>query len=146
VNLIVIDLIPALLSWEGRDRSQAPSTAPNAMAAIEHLASHFELTGIADAGHTGAGLRHHLERDHLALYFSSIGTSAPFGPSLSPRVLRRLTAAMKLRPSSAVVVTARPTVAADMTAARIRTVGTTHEEFEFVDEAVETLLSGRFSP
>jgi hypothetical protein len=146
VHIVVIDLIPALLTWEGRDRSGEPSAAPNAAAALEHLASHFEIAGIADAGHTASGLRRHLERDHLAIYFSSIGTTAEFGPSVSPRVVRRLVAALKLGLPNVVVVTARPDVAAAMTAARIRVVRTSHADFETADEAVEALLGGRVNP
>lgn len=146
MHLVVIDLIPALLSWEGRDRSSEPSVATDAVGALEHLSSHFGIAGVADAGHTSKSLRTHLEREHLAVYFESVGTSAEFGPTVSPRIVRRLARAIRLDVRELVVVTARPQIASGMKASRIRTVLTRHHEFGNVDEAVEALLSGRVSP
>lgn len=120
--------------------------ADGAAGALEHLASHFGLAAVADAGHTASGLRAHLERENLALYFESVASSAEFGPTVSPRVVRRLARAIRLGPRDFVVVTARPSIAAELRASRIRTVLTTHDEFGTVDAAVEALLGGRVSP
>jgi hypothetical protein len=146
VHLVVIDLIPALLSWEGRDRSAEPSVAVDAIGALEHLSLHFGIAGVADAGHTSEALRVHLEREHLAVYFESVGTSAEFGPTVSPRVVRRMARGMRLGLRDLVLVTARPAIATGMKSARVRTVLTSHDEFGAVDEAVEALLGGRVSP
>ena len=146
MHLVVIDLIPALLSWEGRDRSGEPSVAAGAAAALEHLASHFGITGMSDAGRTSSRLRAHLERDGLESYFESVGTCAEFGPTVSARVVRRLASSIKLRMRDLVVITARPGVAADLRSSRIRTVLTTHDTFNTVDDAVEALLNGRATP
>lgn len=146
MHLVVIDLVPALLSWEGTDPTGDPSIADDAAGALEHMASHFALTGIADAGHTGGRLHALLDREDLAGYFETIGSSAEFGPRVSPRVLRRLAAAIKTAPRDLVFVTARPRLGRDTAAARIRTVVTSHTEFGTVDAEVEALIAGRVSP
>jgi hypothetical protein len=146
MHLVVIDLVPALLSWEGRELAADPSIAGDAAGALEHMASHFALTGIADAGHTRERLHALLEREDLAGYFETIGSSAEFGPRVSPRVLRRFAAALKTTPRDLVFVTARPGLGGDIAAARIRTVVTSHAEFGTVDEEVEALIAGRVSP
>ncbi|HUG75560.1 MAG TPA: hypothetical protein VMM81_07825 [Acidimicrobiia bacterium] len=146
MHLVVIDLIPALLSWEGRDRSGEPSVAPGAADALEHLASHWAVTGVADAHRGSARLRAHLEREALDGYFESVGSSAEFGPLVSARVVRRLAAALKIRTRELVVVTARGAVAEDLRINRIRCVLTSHAEFGTVDNAVEAMLSGRVTP
>jgi hypothetical protein len=146
MHLVVIDLIPALLSWEGRDRSGEPLVATDAAGALEHLASHWAVTGVADAHHGSSHLRALLEREALDGYFESVGSAAEFGPLVSARVVRRLAAALKVRTRELVVVTARPSVAADMRINRIRCVLTSHAEFGSVDSAVEAMLSGRVTP
>lgn len=146
MRLVIIDLIPALLSWEGRDRGGEPTVAPDAVGAIEHLASHFSISGIVDAGRAPAEMRRHLERDHLDVYFESIGSSAEFGPVVSARVIRRLAASIKLTHRDLTVVTARPSLAAGLRAERFHTVMTSQAEFATVDTAVERALEGRFTP
>lgn len=146
MHLVVVDLIPALLSWEGRDRSGEPAVASGAADALEHLASHWAVTGISDAHRGSADLRVHLQREGLDGFFESVGSSAEFGPVVSARVVRRLCTALKIRTRDLVVVTARSSVAADMRVSRIRCVLTSHADFGTVDSAVEALLSGRVTP
>lgn len=146
MHLVVIDLIPALLSWEGRNRTSEPSVAVEAAAALEHLASHFALSGIVDAGNPAAELRQILDREHIGVYFESIGTTAEFGPELSARVIRRIAAALRLTSRDLILVTARLPAARAARAARVRTVVTTHDAFGTVDAAVESLLGGHLNP
>jgi len=94
VRLVVIDLIPALLVEEGRD-SLAPVEEPAVLVeALEDLYADFRLAAIADADLTGVALRDALERIEAAPLFESIGTSAGFGPQVTPRVVRRVAAAL----------------------------------------------------
>ena len=146
MRLVVIDLIPALLSWEGRDLSTEPSVVPGAEDTLEHLFSHYRLAAIADAGWSGADLRTILEDEGLGGLFESVGTSADFGPAVSPRVVRRLASTVGVPADLLVFVTAREPVAEAVSAAGIAVVHTTWETFEHVPEAVADLIGDRFSP
>lgn len=145
MHLVVVDLIPALLSWEGRDRSGEPDAAPEAAHALGHLFDHFQMIGVADAGQTAAGLRAHLEREGLGQFFDAVITTSAHGPQVSARTVRRITqaAAKGERP---IVVTARRGVAEDLSRGRIAVVVTTHAEFEGVTEAVFAIADGRVNP
>jgi FMN phosphatase YigB (HAD superfamily) len=146
VRLVVIDLIPALLSWEGRDRSSDPDVPPEAAHALDHVYSRFRIAGIADARESTADLRTHLEREDLAVYFDSVATCAEFGPAVSPRVVRRVVAAMGGPDDRTVFVTAREHLVASFGAARIPVVFTSQQDFAGVPIAVEELLDGRVNP
>lgn len=143
MRIVVIDVIPALLSWEGRDRSADPLLAPDADEAIPHLHSHYRLIGITDAGISRLELTDALERTHLAGYFDSITTTAGLGPTLTPRVVRRLIHADGDGP---IVVTAREALARSLSRSRVGVVATTHATFGAVPEAVASLIAGRVSP
>jgi hypothetical protein len=146
VRLVVVDLIPALLSWEGRDRSSEPSMPPEVGDTIDHLYSHFRIAGIADAHESSAELRAHLQREDLAAYFESIATSAEFGPLVSPRVVRRVVASLGGPDDRTALVTAREHLLASFGAARIPVILTTQEDFAAVPDAVFDVLSGRVNP
>jgi phosphoglycolate phosphatase-like HAD superfamily hydrolase len=146
VRLVIIDLIPALLSWEGRDVSEEPMLAPGAEEALEHLFSHYRLAAIADAGWSGVELRAVLEDEGLDGLFESVGTSADFGPAVSPRVVRRLASTVGVPADLLVFVTGRDEVADAVAASGIAVVHTTQDGFEHVPEAVAELIGDRLSP
>ena len=146
MRLVVIDLIPALLSWEGRDRSTEPTMPPDAAHSLEHLYSRFRIAGIADADESSSVLRTHLERDDLAGLFESIATTAEFGPVVSPRVIRRVVAALGGPDNRTALVTGREHLVKTFRAARIPVVLTTHDSFAAVPDAVFDLLLGRVNP
>lgn len=146
MRLVVIDLIPALLSWEGRNRSSEPDLPQEAAHALEHLYARFRIAGIADARESSAVLRALLEREDLAVFFESIATSAEFGPVVSPRVVRRVLAALGGPDERTALVTAREHLVAPFGAARIPVILTTQEGFMGVPDAVAEVLDGRVSP
>ena len=145
MNLVLIDLIPALLSWEGRDVSGEPDVAPEAAHALGHLYDAFEMVGVADAGHTSSFLRRHLENAELGGYFDSVVTSSEHGPTLTARTVRRIVHATDPR-EKGIVVTARPGLAAGLRRARFAVVLTTHEAFESVIDEVFDLADGSARP
>ncbi|MEE9297712.1 MAG: hypothetical protein V3V29_01580 [Acidimicrobiia bacterium] len=145
MRLVVIDLIPALLSWEGRDRSADPEIAPDGPEAVAHLYSHYRVMGLADAGVAGETLRRSLEAAGIAEYFESIGTSAGFGPEVTPRIVRRI-GRMARAKEGVIVVTGRPRLARAISRSRTGVVFTNQEEFGAVPEAVASLIAGRVSP
>jgi len=146
VRLVVIDLIPALLSWEGRDRSSDPDVPADAAHALEHVYSRFRIAGIADAGETTADLRTRLEQADLAPWFDGVTTSAEFGPEVSPRVVRRFVRAMGGPDDRTVLVTARERLVKPFRMARIPVVLTSQADFAAVPIAVAELLDGRVNP
>jgi FMN phosphatase YigB (HAD superfamily) len=146
VRLVVIDLIPALLSWEGRDRSSDPDVPPDAAHALEHVYGRYRIAGIADADETTADLRARLEQADLAVWFDGVTTSAEFGPEVSPRVVRRVVHAMKGPDDRTVLVTAREHLVTAFGAARIPVVLTSQKDFAGVPAAVFDLLDGRVNP
>lgn len=143
MRFVVIDMIPALLSWEGRDRSEPPLVAPDAVEAIPHLYSHYRLIGIADAGYVSLELRAALQAENLIQFFDSVATSAGLGPEVSPRVIRRL---IRSNGDGPIVVTAREQLARSLSRSRVGVVLTNQEEFGAVPEAVASLMAGRVSP
>jgi hypothetical protein len=145
MHLVVVDLIPALLSWEGRDRSEEPEVAPEAAHALGHLFDAFQMIGVADAATTSVFLRRHLEQQELGGYFDTVVTSAEHGPVLTARAIRRIirTAAPKER---GVTVTARDSLAVDLRRSRMAVVLTQHAEFENVVDAVFDIAYGRVTP
>jgi hypothetical protein len=145
VTIVVIDLIPALLSWEGRDRSGPPELAPDAVEAVTHLYSHYRLVGITDAGVAATTLITPLDDARLAELFESLGTAAGYGPQVNPRVVRRITRHAR-GGHDVVVVTGREPLARTMSRSRMGVVLTTWTDFGGVPEAVATVLSGRVSP
>ena len=145
MRLVVIDLIPALLSWEGRDRSTSLEMAPDGPDAIAHLYSHYRLIGLADADVSSTAIRKALEDNRATEFFDSVGTSGGFGPAINPRVIRRITR-MSRTHEPVVFVTARESLGRLMSRSRVGVVLTTREEFGAVPDAVASLISGRVSP
>lgn len=145
MSLVVIDLIPALLSREGRDRSSDFRVAPEAVEALGHLYAHHRLVGLTDADVSSTTVRRVLEDAHIAEYFDGVGTSAGFGPSINPRVVRRMVHAMRGH-GPVVFVTGREPLARAMGRSRFGVVLTAHDEFGAVPDAVASLASGRVSP
>jgi len=145
MRLVVIDLIPALLSWEGRNRSTDLEMAPDGLEAIAHLYSHYRLIGLTDADVSTTAIRKALEANRVTEFFDSVGTSVGFGPAINPRVIRRITR-MSRSHAPVVFVTGREPLGRLMSRSRVGVVLTTREEFGGVPEAVASLISGRVSP
>jgi len=145
VRLVIIDLVPALLSWEGRDSSGTPEAAAGALAMVGDLFTHYRLAAMADGGWTGLQVREALERLDLAPYFESVGTSAGFGPVVTPRVVRRIAAALRST-GNAIVVTGRPGLAGDLGRTGIPAVLVDHDGLAGVPDEVYRLTGGRLSP
>lgn len=145
MHLVLIDLVPALLSWEGRDLSEEPTVAPGAAHTLGHLFDRYQVIGVADAGLSAGLLRRHLEREGLANHFDTVLTTAAHGPRLSARTLRRIVDAVAPgeRPG---VVTGRPDVAHQLAHSRFTVVLTTQEEFEGVPDALAAIEEGRITP
>ena len=145
MRLVIIDLAPALLSWEGRDSSGAPEAATGALAMVEDLFTHHRLAAVADGDWTGLQVREALERLDLAPYFESVGTSAGFGPVVTPRVVRRIAAALRST-GNAIVVTGRPGLAGNLGRIGIPAVLVDHEGLATVPDRIHRLTGGRLSP
>lgn len=143
MRFVVIDVVPALLSWEGRDRADPPSIAPDAATAIPHLHAHQRLVAVADAGISRLELALAIDAEGLASYFDSITTTAGLGPTLTPRVVRRM---IHSHDGGPIVVTARPGLARSLSRSRMSVVLTRQEEFGAVPDAVAQLVAGRVSP
>jgi FMN phosphatase YigB (HAD superfamily) len=109
LQLIVIDLVPALLSWEGSEGG--PSVPDGAEAVLDELYIRCRLAGITDADRPATSIRDLLEDLGLGDFFDSVGTSADFGPVLSVRVIRRIVRSLGAHPDEVAVVTARPELA-----------------------------------
>lgn len=146
MTLIVIDLVPALLSWEGRDASDA-TAAPEAYDVLDDLYAAFRLAAITDGDRPASLVRAVLEGLGLAEFFESLGTSAGFGPAVTPRVIRRLASGFGGAPDDVVVVTARAPLAEALRAARVGVVLTGGPgDFVSVPGAVAELVEGPLSP
>ncbi len=145
MRLVVIDLIPALLSREGRDSSSGFEVAPDGPDAVAHLYAHYRLIGVADAGVSSLVIGRALEDARISGFFDSIGTSVGFGPAINPRVIRRITRVSRSN-EPVVFVTGREHLARTMSRSRVGVVLTNREEFGGVPEAVASLISGRVSP
>lgn len=144
MRLVVIDLIPALLSWEGRDRSDPPAVAPDATGALEELFARFRIAGVVDAASatTGDELREHLARGEVLDFFDMVGTTAEFGPELSPRVMRRILRALGGPDERTLLVTGRRHLVDAFARSRIPVVYTGFADFSTVPDTVESLLGG----
>ena len=142
MRLVLIDLIPALLSWEGRDRSELPAVAPDAATALAELFSRFRIAGIVDAAANRPGPELREALGDLIDYFDMVGTTAEFGPVLTPRVLRRILRTMGGPDERACLVTGREHLVGEFTRARIATVHTGFADFAAVPNAVESMLGG----
>lgn len=142
MQFVLIDLIPALLRWEGRDRSRSPVFAPEALEAVAHLYSHYRVVGIADAGIASLELLDALAAEGIEQYFDSVLTSAGMGPAVTPRVVRRMVRTIGDGP---IVVTGREQLANALSRARMGVVFTDQADFGRVPEAVAMLVVGRVS-
>ena len=143
MELVVVDLIPALLTWESGGGSRVPEGAGEALAEVF---SHHRLAAVADADQTGAALRRALEDHDLAGFFDTVGTSAGFGPMVSPRVVRRLVGTAGLTVVDAVVVTGRPELAERLQQHRLGVIVTEGPDgFLGVPAALEAMESGGLS-
>ena len=143
MDLVVVDLIPALLTWESGGGSRVPEGAGEALAEIF---SRHRLAAIADAEQTGAALRRALEDHDLGGFFDSVGTSAGFGPVVTPRIVRRLAAAAGSTVVDTVVVTGRPGLAERLQQHRFGVVVTEGSDgFLGVPAALEAMEAGGLS-
>jgi len=145
MQLVIIDLVPALLSWEGRDSSGAPEAAAGAYAMVEELFTHYRLAAMTDGDWTGLQVREALERLDMAPYFESAGTSAGFGPVVTPRVVRRIAAALRST-GNTIVVTGRPGLAGDLGRIGIPAVLVDHHGLAAVPDRIYRLTGGRLNP
>ncbi len=144
MRLVVVDVIPALLSWEGRDASEA---APNALEVLDDLFSSFRLAAITESDRAGVELREVLDLAGLSGFFDSIGTAAGFGPAVTPRVVRRIAEGLGVDPDLVIVVTARPALAEALQRARITTVLTEGPEaFDQVPATIADLIDDLPTP
>lgn len=144
---MLLDLVPLLLSWEGRSPHETPAVPPGAAEMLEQVFANFRMAGIGDGAHTGLGLRRALEDTELDAYFDFIGTSAEFGPTVSPRVVRRLARLLGFDADQVVVITARLDLAETLRRARLAVVHVEGPEgVAVIPEALEALYSGYFSP
>lgn len=109
MRFLIIDLVPALLRWE--DTDDDPDVAEGAEETLEQLHARFRLAGITDGNRPGSEIRNALQRSGIGDFFESVGTSADFGPSVSPQVIQRLATTVGAASTSVLVVTARPTLA-----------------------------------
>ncbi|MCB2224335.1 MAG: hypothetical protein KQH83_09210 [Actinobacteria bacterium] len=144
MQLVVIDLVPALLTWEGRGSFEPPEARPGALEAVYDLFGDFEIAGVADADHPASEVREGLERLDLAPYFDSVGTSAAFGPVVTPRVVRRVVRAMGAD-GRAIAVTARRALATELFHAGFPTVETGADPGT-LPLAVRQMATGRVNP
>ena len=147
MQLVLLDLVPLLLAWEKSAPGEGPVVPAPAGEMLEAIFPDFRIAGLGDGDHTGLDLRRALEDAELDGFFDFIGTSAEFGPVVSPRVVRRLARVLGFPVEQVVVVTARPELADALQAAGLAVVhveGT--EGMAAVPQALEALYSGYFSP
>ena len=143
MQFVVIDTIPALLSGDRND----PTVPDGALEVLEHVAMRYRLGAIADAGNTISGLRRSLEAHHLDRYFESIGTSAGFGPEVSPRVLRRMVTTARIPIDQVVVVTGRRHLAEQLRRNRFSVILTEGPSgFAGIPTALDAIETGRITP
>lgn len=146
MHLVLFDLFPLLLSMEAGGPS---ASGPPAVAAemLEQVFPDFRVAGISDGDHTGVDLRRALEDAELDGFFDYIGTTAEFGPRITPRVIRRLARLLGFPLDQIVLITARADIADELQEAGLAVV---HVEgpggLEAIPEALEALITGYFSP
>jgi beta-phosphoglucomutase-like phosphatase (HAD superfamily) len=147
LHLILLDLVPLLLSWESRSPHEIPAIPPGAAETLEQVFTDFRIAGVADGAYTGLELRRALEDTELDAFFDFIGTSAEFGPTISPRVVRRLSRLLGFDIDQVVVITARPDLAEALRRARLAVVHVEGPEgVAVIPEALDALYSGYFNP
>jgi len=147
VQLVLLDLVPLLLSWEGRTPGESPGVPASAGEMLEAVFPDFRIAGLGDGDRTGLDLRRALEDAELDGFFDFVGTSAEFGPVVSPRVVRRLARALGFSPEQVVVVTARAELAVALQANGLAVVHVEGEEgVAAIPQALDALSSGYFSP
>ena len=144
---MLLDLVPLLLSWEGRPPGESPGVPASAGEMLEAVFPDFRIAGLGDGDRTGLDLRRALEDAELDGFFDFVGTSAEFGPVVSPRVVRRLARALGFSPEQVVVVTARAELADALQANGLAVVHVEGEEgVAAIPQALDALYSGYFSP
>ena len=147
MQLVLLDLVPLLLSWEKSAPGEGPAVPSSAVEVLEAIFPDFRIAGLGDGDHTGLDLRRALEDADLDGYFDFVGTSAEFGPVVSPRVVRRLARALGFTTEQVVMVTARAKLADALQAAGLAVVHVEGEEgVAAIPQALEALYSGYFSP
>ena len=147
MHLVFLDLVPLLMSWEGRAAHEDPEIPPGAAEMLDEVFADYRIAGIADGAFTGLALRQMLEDAGLDIYFDFIGTSAEFGPAVSSRVMRRLSRLLGFEIDQVVLVTARPALAEDLRRSRLAVVHVEGPEgVVVIPEALDALFSGYFSP
>ena len=57
MHLVLLDLVPLLLSWEGSAPGDAPSVPAAAGEMLEQVFPDFRIAGLSDGDHTGLDLR-----------------------------------------------------------------------------------------
>ena len=75
MHLVFLDLVPLLMSWEGRAAHEDPEIPPGAAEMLDEVFADYRIAGIADGAFTGLALRQMLEDAGLDIYFDFIGTS-----------------------------------------------------------------------
>lgn len=144
MRFVMIDLVPALLRWEGRDPFDPPEAREGALGLVDDLYADFGLAAVTDGDRPASAVRDAMEQLDLAAYFESIGTSAVFGPVVTPRVIRRITAAIGGAGQS-IVVTGRPSLADALHRSGIPAVPT-GDDLASVAGEVRRMAYGRVSP
>jgi FMN phosphatase YigB (HAD superfamily) len=147
MQLVILDLVPLLLSWEKSAPGEGPAVPASAGEMLEAVFPDFRIAGLGDGNHTGLDLRRALEDAELDGFFDFVGTSAEFGPVVSPRVVRRLARVLGFPAEQVVLVTARAELAGVLQAAGLAVVQVEGEEgVAAIPQALESLYSGYFSP
>jgi FMN phosphatase YigB (HAD superfamily) len=143
LQLIVIDLIPALVSWDGPE----PSIPDGTDAVLDELYVRCRLAGITDAERPATTIRDVLEDLGIGEFFDSVGTSADFGPALSARVVRRIVRSLGAHPDEVAVVTARPGLAEALSRNRFAVVLVEGPDGILgLPEAIDAIEDGRVIP
>jgi hypothetical protein len=144
VHLVLIDLIPALLTWEGRGAPGPPEARPGVHGMIDDLYDDFRLAGLTDGTRPASRIREALNRLDLGVYFDNVGTSAVFGPEVTPRVVRRVSAALGASDRT-ILVTARAGLAETLRRAGIPVV-MADGPLDELPAAIRRMASGRVNP
>ena len=144
MRFVLIDLVPALLTWEGRDFYAPAEAQSGALDLVYDLFSDFRLAAVTDGDRPASTVREALEKLELAAYFESVGTSSVFGPVVTPRVIRRITAAIG-GTGRTIIVTARPGLTEALHHSGIPSV-TVEGDLAAVSGAVRRMAFGRVSP
>jgi len=147
VHLVLLDLIPLLLSWDASDPGEPATVPATAADMLAEVFADFGIAGISDGSLTGLDLRRALEDAELDGFFDFVGTSAEFGPEVSPRVVRRLARMLGFPLDQVVVVTARAELAHTLQQSGLAVIHVEGEEgVSAVPQALAALYSGYFSP